>query len=141
MGDDLAVEERHRLALPHLRSVDGRVADRPRHLDAVRAVRDLAHLRGDLGRILGRVEGHERGHPLRDVVGRDDVHVHVRVLRRLLGRQHDVLVVREDDDRARVRLADRAEQVFRRRVHRRAAAQHRGAERPRDSHSRKETGR
>src|SRR5205814_7646911 len=41
--DDAAVEERHRLALFYALAIDRRIPHGARDLDAVRAVRDLAH--------------------------------------------------------------------------------------------------
>src|SRR5207245_3353020 len=110
----------------------GGVAYRVRHLEPVRPLGDLRHLARDVIRLLRRIERHERGHPLGDVVRHDHAGVHVRVRGRLLRGEHDVLVVRQDHDRPRVGLADRAKELLGRGVHRRAATQYGRTERPRD---------
>ena len=129
---DPPVEERHRLALADALAVDGRVTDSARHLDAVRALRDLGHRARDLGGRSSRIEGDERGHALRDVAGRDDPNLHLRDLRGLLGGEDHVAVVGKDDDGLRVRGADRGQELLGRRIHGRAAAERGRAERARD---------
>ena len=97
----------------------------------MRALGDLAHLFGDLRRVLRRIERDERGHALGHGARRDHRHLHVGELRGGLRCEDDVLVVRQHDDVTRVRLADRAEQLLRGGVHRRATTQRRRAERTR----------
>src|SRR2546423_6847853 len=87
--DDATVEQRHGLALLYALAIDRRIPHGARDLDAVRAVRDLAHRLRVGGGILRWIERDESGHPLRDVPRRPDGDRDARDLRGLLrGEDH-----------------------------------------------------